>query len=112
MTVKHGFYYNNNHDDHLYMDETPIKQIIERLSSPPTPFVLYSLKQFSYNVSTYQHALAELAPIRTRLSYSMKANYNPHLLTILKSSRVMLTTVSGGEMQLALSSGFEVNSND
>ncbi|CAF1430229.1 unnamed protein product [Adineta ricciae] len=110
MTVKHGFYYNKNHDDHLYMDETSIKQIIERLSSPPTPFVLYSLKQFSHNVSTYQHALAELAPMRTQLSYSMKANYNPHLLTILKSSRVMLTTVSGGEMQLALSSGFEPSS--
>lgn len=112
MAAKHGFYYNKNHDNRLYMDETSVKQIIERLSSPPTPFVLYSLNQFSHNVHTYQHALAELAPIRARLSYSMKANYNPHLLTILKASRVMLTTVSGGEMQLALSSGFEVNSND
>ena len=83
--------------------------MIDRLSSPPTPFVLYSLKQFRRNVDTYQQALRALEPVRARLSYSMKANYNPHLLPILKSARVMLTTVSGGEMQLALSHGFEVS---
>ncbi|UJR14860.1 hypothetical protein I4U23_001845 [Adineta vaga] len=111
MTTKHGFYYNDDDDDdRLYMDQTSVTQIIERLSEPPTPFVLYSLKQFSHNVHAYQHALTELAPLRCRLSYSMKANYNPHLLTILKSSAVMLTTVSGGEMQLALSTGFEPSS--
>ena len=107
MSTKVGFYYKEGHEDRLFLDQTPIKQIIDRLSSPPTPFVLYSLNQFRENIDKYQQALNELTPIRTRLSYSMKANYNPHLLPILKSSKVMLTTVSGGEMQLALSNGFE-----
>lgn len=109
MTTKHGFYYKEGHNDRLFIDQIQVKQVIDRLSSPPTPFVLYSLNQFCHNVETYKHALKELAPIRARLSYSMKANYNPHLLTILKSEKVMLTTVSGGEMQLALSKGFEVS---
>jgi diaminopimelate decarboxylase len=107
MTTKVGFYYKEGHDDRLFLDQTSVKQIIERLSSPPTPFVLYSFKQFLQNIDNYQQALNELAPIRARLSYSMKANYNPYLLPILKSAKVMLTTVSGGEMQLALSTGFE-----
>ncbi|CAF0817046.1 unnamed protein product [Adineta steineri] len=107
MSTKHGFYYKEGHEERLFIDSTPVKQVIDRLSSPPTPFILYSLNQFQHNVNTYQHALNDLAPIRARLSYSMKANYNPHLLSILKSSKVMLTTVSGGEMQLALSNGFE-----
>lgn len=109
MTTKHGFYYKEKHNDRLFMDQTSVKQVIERLSYPPTPFVLYSLNQFGHNISSYQQALNELLPIRGRLSYSMKANYNPHLLPILKTAKVMLTTVSGGEMQLALSTGFEVN---
>jgi diaminopimelate decarboxylase len=107
MTTKVGFYYKEGHEDRLFLDQTPIKQIIERLSYPPTPFALYSFNQFRQNINSYQQAFNQLLPIRTRLSYSMKANYNPHLLPILKSSNVMLTTVSGGEMQLALSNGFE-----
>lgn len=109
MAATYGFYYKEGHDDPLFMDQTSVKLIIERLSSPPTPFLLYSLKQFRHNIETYQNELHKLLPIRARLSYSMKANYNPHLLPILKSTKVMLTTVSGGEMQLALSTGFEVN---
>jgi diaminopimelate decarboxylase len=107
MTTKVGFYYKEGHEDRLFLDQTPIKQIIERLSYPPTPFALYSFNQFRQNINSYQQAFNQLLPIRARLSYSMKANYNPHLLPILKSSNVMLTTVSGGEMQLALSNGFE-----
>jgi len=108
MAAKYGFYYKKDgRDDRLFLDQTPVKQIIERLSSPPTPFSLYSFNQFRHNINSYQRALNDLEPIRARLSYSMKANYNPHLLPILKSSKVMLTTVSGGEMQLALSNGFE-----
>lgn len=110
MTTKHGFYYKEGHEDRLFLDQTPVKQIIDRLSSPPTPLVLYSFNQFRHNIQSYQQALNDLAPIRARLSYSMKANYNPHLLPILKSSKVMLTTVSGGEMQLALANGFEASS--
>jgi diaminopimelate decarboxylase len=110
MATQHGFYYKEGHDSRLFIDQTTVTQVIDRLSSPSTPFVLYSLDQFRHNVDTYQQALTELAPIRGRLSYSMKANYNPHLLSILKSSKVMLTTVSAGEMQLALSTGFEVSS--
>jgi diaminopimelate decarboxylase len=107
MATKHGFYYKEGYDDRLFLDQTPVKQIIERLSSPPTPFVLYSLNQFCHNINTYQQSLNDLAPIRARLSYSMKANYNPHLFPILKSAKVMLTTVSDGELQLALSNSFE-----
>jgi diaminopimelate decarboxylase len=110
MAQKHGFYYKEGHEDRLFLDQTPVKQIIERLSLPPTPFVLYSLNQFRYNIDSYQQALNNLAPIHARLSYSMKANYNPHLLPILKSAKTMLTTVSGGEMQLGLSNGFEPSS--
>ncbi|CAF3827502.1 unnamed protein product [Rotaria sp. Silwood1] len=110
MTTKYGFYYKEGHDEPLFIDQTSIKQFIERLSSPSTPFILYSLNQFRHNINTYQQALNKLAPIRTRLSYSMKANYNPYLLPILKSAKTMLTTVSGGEMQLALSNGFEPSS--
>lgn len=106
-TTNIGFYYKEGHEDRLFLDQTSIKQILDRLSSPATPFVLYSLKQFQQNIQRYQNALQELSPIRARLAYSMKANYNPHLLPILKSTNVMLTTVSGGEMQLALSNGFQ-----
>ena len=109
MELPCGFHYQEGHNDRLFIDQTAVRQVIDRLSSPPTPFILYSLKQFSRNVDTYQQALRTLEPVRARLSYSMKANYNPHLLPILKSARVMLTTVSGGEMQLALSQGFEVS---
>ena len=107
MNTRVGFNYKEGHEDRLFLDQTPVKQIIERLSSPATPFILYSLNQFRSNIENYQQSLEKLAPIRARLSYSMKANYNPHLLPILKSSKVMLTTVSGGEVQLALGTGFE-----
>ncbi|CAF4231131.1 unnamed protein product, partial [Rotaria magnacalcarata] len=73
MTAKYGFYYEEGHDDSLFMDQTSVKLIIERLSSPPTPFVLYSLNQFRQNIDKYQNELHKLAPIRGRLSYSMKA---------------------------------------
>ena len=106
-TTKVGFYYKEGHEDRLFLDQTSIKQILDRLSSPTTPLILYSLNQFRENIQRYQHALEQLSPTRARLSYSMKANYNPHLLPILRSANVMLTTVSGGEMQLALSNGFQ-----
>lgn len=110
MSTKRGFYYKEGTDDQLCIDQTTVKQVIDRLSSPATPFVLYSFKQFQANIASYQAALQQLAPTRARLSYSLKANYNPHLLPILKAAKCMVTTVSAGEMQLALSNGFEVRS--
>jgi diaminopimelate decarboxylase len=109
MATKHGFYYKEENDDRLFIDQTTVKQVIERISNPTTPLILCSLNQFRHNIDVYQQTLNDLAPIRARLSYSMKANYNPHLLPILKDAKVMLTTVSGGEMQLALSNGFDVS---
>jgi diaminopimelate decarboxylase len=108
MPTKCGFDYNQARDDRLCIDQTSVKQVIDRLSNPVTPFVLYSFNQFQDNIRTYQQALETLVPTRARLSYSLKANYNPHLLPFLKTAKCMLTTVSGGEMQLALSNGFEV----
>jgi diaminopimelate decarboxylase len=109
MATKHGFYYKEENDDRLFIDQTSVKQVIERISNPTTPLILCILNQFRHNIDVYQQTLNDLAPIRARLSYSMKANYNPHLLSILKDAKVMLTTVSGGEMQLALSNGFDVS---
>ena len=109
MTTNYGFNFKGVYDDRLFIDRIPVEHVIKRLSSPTTPFLLYSLKQFRHNIDAYEKAFKKHSPIPAHLSYSMKANYNPHLLSILKCAKVKLTTVSSGEMQLALSYGFEVS---
>lgn len=102
-----GFAYGTIDDDRLFIDRTAVEEIAENIQ---TPFVLYSFGKFRQNVLDYKDALNQFRPVETHLSYSVKANYNPHLLKILRSFNTMLTTVSEAEIQLAFSSGFPVSS--
>ncbi|CAF1197936.1 unnamed protein product, partial [Didymodactylos carnosus] len=112
LKMIYGFHYVH---DVLYIDNTTVTDIIQHISEKihdgtvPTPFFLYSMKQFYLNVGKFQNALLELAPMRSHLSYSMKANFNPFLIRKLieQEKSIMLTTVSGFEVQLALTLGFQ-----
>merc|ERR1712131_151547 len=70
------------------------------------PYFVYSKVQLSENVEYYLEALGSI-PADTWLNFSMKANYNPHLIETMKDSGLTgATCVSINEVRLALKLGF------
>lgn len=69
-----------------------------------TPFYIYDM---NYVLKKYQQLKACFPWENVRLFYAMKANFNPHMLKIMKENDVCLDTVSPAEVILAKKLGFD-----
>ena len=61
-------------------------------------------KQIIDNIKAYQQAFSSMSSL---IGFSMKANYTPEILKIMREHGLSIITVSGFEIQLALKCGFE-----
>jgi diaminopimelate decarboxylase len=89
-------------DGYLFCEELRMKEIQERVDS--SPFYLYSAGQLRNNYRIYKTALVG---IPSEIAYAVKANGNLTILNALREMGSWVTLVSGNEIHLALSSGFE-----
>jgi diaminopimelate decarboxylase len=72
-----------------------------------TPFYLYSKTQIINNFLNYKNSFENLPNIvETNISYSVKANYNPHILKLLQKNQSWCSLVNGNELELCLKCGF------
>ncbi len=91
------FEYKNNQ---LYCENILLQEIAEEFG---TPLYLYSKKQLVENFRTINNAFGN---IDHTICYALKANSNPEILKILVDEGAGADVVSGGELFLALKSGF------
>jgi len=77
------------------------KNIVDRFG---TPFYLYDEEQIIKNITAIKEALEG---VPHRIMYSLKANSNLYLLSILRSLGVGADVVSIGELRTALLAGFK-----
>lgn len=89
-------------DGYLTCDDIRIKDIQEKIGH--SPFYLYSAKQIRENYAAYASALDSIPSV---IAYSVKANGNVRLLSILEALRSWATLVSGNELRLSLAAGFD-----
>jgi diaminopimelate decarboxylase len=94
----HCFHFKNNQ---LYCENLAIKEIAQKIE---TPFYLYSQKTILENFHRLDSAFSGLDHL---VCYALKANSNEALLSLLAERGAGADVVSGGELYLALKSGFE-----
>ncbi|MEE9270719.1 MAG: diaminopimelate decarboxylase [Candidatus Krumholzibacteria bacterium] len=94
-----SFYYKKNY---LHCERLKVKAIQKRV--PESPFYLYSLAQLTDNYQAYASALQGVPSI---ISYAFKANSNLTLLRHLRELGSGAVLVSGNELELALTAGFD-----
>ncbi|KAK7076650.1 hypothetical protein SK128_005394 [Halocaridina rubra] len=97
-------------DGSLHCDGMSMEDLQHRLhlefKHQATPAYIYSYLALKENVANYKEALKHLGDYGI-LSYSLKANSNPHIITTLRNAGVsMATTVSGNEILMAIKCGF------
>ncbi|MBE5878621.1 MAG: diaminopimelate decarboxylase [Lachnospiraceae bacterium] len=69
-----------------------------------TPFYIYDM---NYIINKYERLKMCFPYESVRIFYAMKANYNPHILKIMKEHNFCLDTVSPAEVILAKKIGFD-----
>lgn len=79
------------------------QNIIDRLSSHPTPFYYYDMEHLQKTVDV---AKAEADKYGFHLHYAVKANFNAPILNLLAKSGFGADCVSGREVSLAIENGF------
>ena len=87
---------------YLYCDQLSVNSIIENVGQ--TPFYLYSAQEIRQNFASYIDGIGEMPAV---ISYAIKANGNLQILKLLCQLGSWATLVSGGELQLALATGFD-----
>ncbi|MDE0185857.1 MAG: diaminopimelate decarboxylase [Candidatus Poribacteria bacterium] len=88
-------------DGYLYCEALKVKAIQEQI--PESPFYLYSLNQITENYMDYKSALEGIESI---IGYAVKANNNMTILKHLRGLGSGAVLVSGNELSMALSAGF------
>ena len=83
------------------MQSVKLQELSERVQ---TPFYVYDM---NYILDHYQKLKACFPWEGVRLFYAMKANFNPHILKIMKENHFCLDTVSPAEVILAKKLGFD-----
>lgn len=78
-------------------------QIRKYAASGPTPFYLYDLDAINRRISDLRKKL----PKDVDIFYSAKANSHPQFLKQMKTSGVEIDVASGGELERAISIGFQ-----
>jgi len=94
----HCFHFKNSQ---LYCESLGVKEIAQKIE---TPFYLYSQKTILENFRRIDSAFNGLDHL---ICYALKANSNEALLSLLANAGAGADVVSGGELYLALKSGFE-----
>jgi len=92
----HFFTYKNGE---LYCEDVPLKEIAEAFG---TPVYVYSAKTLKRHYSIFDSAFKGIPHI---VCYSLKANSNLAVLTLLKTLGSGADVVSGGELKKALKAG-------
>ncbi len=95
---ENSVYYNG--EDYC-MQSLKLQEFSEKVQ---TPFYVYDM---DYIVKRYQKLKASFPWENVRLFYAMKANFNPHMLKIMKDCGFCLDTVSPAEVILAKKIGFD-----
>jgi len=92
-----NFHYINNR---LHCEQTDLVDFSEQRE---TPYYFYSKNEIDTNCRTILDAAKgqDFLPC-----YALKANYNPHLLAIIRDHGFGADVVSGGELEFALKVGF------
>jgi len=83
------------------VEDAPARLIAERFG---TPAYIYSESYLAGRIRALTHAFAPLSP---RICYSIKANSNLAILKIMKRAGLCADIVSLGEMERALTAGFQ-----
>ncbi|GAB2218987.1 hypothetical protein Drorol1_Dr00006612 [Drosera rotundifolia] len=97
---KHCF--TKSQDGYLYCESIRVQDIMDSVEK--RPFYLYSKKQITRNVEAYRDALEGLESI---IGYAVKANNNLKILEHLRGLGCGAVLVSGNELRLALTAGFD-----
>ncbi len=92
----HGFEYENNE---LVSDGVPLKKLAEEFG---TPLYVYSRSVLNERIRLIKNSLGRIG----KIFYAVKANNNPHILSIIAQAGFGADTVSIGETQIALKAGF------
>ena len=78
--------------------------------SVTTPCFLYSKKKIIENFMSYKESFDQLLTkeynIKTNISYSLKANFNPHILNVFHQYGSWCSLVNENELNLALKVGY------
>ncbi|XP_025105184.1 diaminopimelate decarboxylase 1, chloroplastic-like [Pomacea canaliculata] len=103
----------HDRDGWLYCDDLPVSQLHQQLRSsaiwPSSPAFVYSRRRIEQNVHAYRDAL-RLLPVPSVLHFSVKANHNLQILSLLQSLGCGVTLVSGMELKVAKAAGFSADS--
>ncbi|XP_062607668.1 uncharacterized protein LOC134269485 [Saccostrea cucullata] len=104
--INEGFRYV---EDNLYCEGIRVCDLLDSEVSGQTitsPVYVYSKRQLETNINNYKTAIQKSGR-NMQLNYAVKANMNPSILKLMKKHGVFLTLVSGSELHLALTLGFE-----
>ena len=89
------------HNGQLHCDGLNLAEIAAQFG---TPVYVYSQEILDRNASVMKAAFMDRG---FQVSYAMKANSNPHILSLLRGHGFGLDIVSGGELQMADHVGFQ-----
>ncbi|MFA5644908.1 MAG: diaminopimelate decarboxylase [Candidatus Ratteibacteria bacterium] len=95
--IEEGFFsYINNS---LFAEKVPIELLANQYG---TPLYLYSAGMIEERAEEFLNAFSYVNPL---VCYSMKANANPAILSLLAKKKFGMDVVSGGELKQALEAG-------
>lgn len=79
------------------------RQVADKLQNYETPFYLYDIDLLR---QTLESATALASRYKFKLHYAVKANYDPHILSVIKEYGVGIDCASGNEVRCAIEAGF------
>lgn len=80
------------------------RKVAARLNGFDTPFYLYDINLLR---QTLDSAVALASKYGFRLHYAIKANYDPHILSVIKEYGLGVDCASGNEIRCAIDAGFD-----
>lgn len=85
----------------LYCEEVPVKKIVEEVG---TPVYIYSAKTITRHFKVFEESFSEVDHL---ICYSVKANSNIAIISLLRKLGSGADVVSGGELRRVLKAGIE-----
>lgn len=85
--------------EELYLEGVSLKALAEKFG---TPLYVYSGSYIRDRIKAYREAFPEAL-----ICYAVKANFNPHIVALVKEEGAGADIVSGGELFISLKAGVE-----
>lgn len=85
----------------LYCEEVPVKKIVQEVG---TPVYIYSAKTITRHFKVFEESFSEVDHL---ICYSVKANSNIAIISLLRKLGSGADVVSGGELRRVLKAGIE-----